>query len=371
MLLLQRFYQCYKRNCFKTETVYFLNKSMIFLANIRTIQHELLSWRMILIAVSMLILYPFFNVYYLKSPVLSYFSLYYFETDNVIILFILLLLLIGYNFAICYIAQKLIVIYTRITKEAEATLLNKDNNEQHLYLHEDEHIAFIPPIIEFILYLIFYIICLTVSISYILLENDNIFNFTYSTRSFITYSISFLLAILNAIITPRMVTSACLAFNIQINKHRSKVIVLSRTFTTIIIPLVASIIFLNDCGSVWTKMWKPCLTNNSSPFDINLSIQPPQYYGDDVVINFDYIYLNILDKDQICLSRTLFEINWNRCFHSFLSSWTQVLITKMIIMIFMPIFIVGFKLLRRKCIVMCCTTAIKININNYQKINWK
>eukprot|EP01084_Bolivina_argentea_P200702 343172_1 len=360
ILIVQKLYQCYIRSCFKSKTTYFSSRSLIFLANIRTIQQELLNSRMIIIATSLLILYPFCNNYYLSSPVLSYFALYYFQSDNLFILCVLLVLLIGYNYSICYITQKLIVIYAQITKETEETLLDHDNNTHNSNNNDiEEQISIIHPAIQLVLYSIFYIICLTVSISYILLENDNIFGFSYSTRFFITYSISFLLAILNAIVTPRMVTSICLVFNISMSKHRSKIIVISRTFTTIIMPLIASVIFLNDCGSVWTDMWPLCLQTNPSPFDIQLVIEPTPYIASDGILSFSNITLNILDREQICLSRSLFEINWNRCFHSFLSSWTEVLLNKMIIMIFMPIFIVLFKLIRAKLISVLCSNRIK------------
>eukprot|EP01084_Bolivina_argentea_P180416 311711_1 len=157
---------------------------------------------------------------------------------------------------------------------------------------------------------------------------------------------------------PRFASSLTNIFP-SILKLRSKIIMILRTLSSIIIPILSSIVLLNDCGSLWSQLWIPCLNNNNeNAFDIAVpvsSIPYTQYFGteqtDYTYLHFDSLPLQILSEKEVCDTISIDDFTqrtMNRCIRSFLFEWCNVLMIKMIIMCFMPVFILCYKSIKRK-----------------------
>eukprot|EP01084_Bolivina_argentea_P044024 81054_1 len=127
---------------------------------------------------------------------------------------------------------------------------------------------------------------------------------------------------------------------------------ISRILTTIIIPIILSFLLLNNCGNGWTKLWNPCL-NDPYSFDMYGYLTPSN-----IIINSTYIYareyafadigLEVSYHSEICSSLTFNNISWNKCIRTFLFKWCNVLIIKMIVMFFIPIWIIIYKSIKIK-----------------------
>eukprot|EP01084_Bolivina_argentea_P085028 153714_1 len=232
--------------------------------------------------------------------------------------------------------------------------------KQKLIIHDNDihnsQITYVN-ILQFILYFLLYVISIIFLIIYVISEslpNNNSLHITPFYAYFISCSISFVIAFNSSIITPRFITSAvklCKCSNMTII---NKLIMFSRTMTTIIIPLTLSFILLNNCGNYWTKLWIPCNNENNStspfnvtsellPLNIILQLKPnvTSFRSGDVTIE-----LNVLSHSQVC--KTFYNIDWNKCIRMFLFKWCNVLVLKIIIMFFIPIFIILYKTIINK-----------------------
>eukprot|EP01084_Bolivina_argentea_P173658 300812_1 len=89
-----------------------------------------------------------------------------------------------------------------------------------------------------------------------------------------------------------------------------------RSFTTIVLPLILSLLMLHDCGKLWTMFWKECLdTHDSSKLVIEASIpfviETSNIYSS---TSFDQpITMKLLSPDKICNPVNWRDINWNKC----------------------------------------------------------
>eukprot|EP01084_Bolivina_argentea_P088445 159681_1 len=121
-------------------------------------------------------------------------------------------------------------------------------------------------------------------------------------------------------------------------QYRSSSIILLRTFTSIIIPLIMNLIVSNECGGYWSHYWIKC---NADRDDLNKSI----YVYDSLTYITKEIVL--LSSDEIC------KINYAsiarpKCFRDFNNVWSKILIQKMIITIIMPFISILFKLIKKE-----------------------
>eukprot|EP01084_Bolivina_argentea_P101658 182229_1 len=120
---------------------------------------------------------------------------------------------------------------------------------------------------------------------------------------------------------------------------------ITRTLTTMIVPVIVSVFLLNECGNYWTKLWRPCADDKQS-FNIEYLLFPssiwvnytsaPNTTTQDYV-GFERTKLQILSDASVCSAN---NIKWNKCIRLFLYYWCNLLMIKMIIMICMPIFII-------------------------------
>ena len=197
--------------------------------------------------------------------------------------------------------------------------------------------------INFIKYTLLFLVNICLLICYILshqLPDDNVLGIGATVRELLSRFISFILAVNSSLITPKFTHYFLRLFGCSVEKNANKCILVIRTITTIIIPVIFSFILLNDCGSGWTYLWNPC--KDPTTFDVVVPLETQ--YGYDwfgvTISNPISLDLSVLQHDDVCALSSFGDLEWNKCIRSFLSEWCSVLMWKMVIMMFMPIGII-------------------------------
>ena len=158
--------------------------------------------------------------------------------------------------------------------------------------------------------------------------------------------ISVILSFGSTLLIPILIDYVCIICGkhsiVKSFKFRSYVIMLLRSSILLIFPFIFSILILDDCSKMWTLLWKPC--NNTSNFNI--------YFNTLVGVNE-----KLLSYNDICgiVSPFSSDFTINKCFRSFWFKWSNILITKMIIMVFMPLIIIILKQIKHKILNKLCT----------------
>ena len=157
------------------------------------------------------------------------------------------------------------------------------------------------------------------------LPEDNVLGIPSAVQYISEHCISLIIAINSSLIIPNFTHYFLTLFGYSVKEHSNKFILVIRTMTTIIIPITLSFYLLDDCGRGWTNLWKPC--------------DDPMFLEDSV---YDYYHKKtaILHHDDVCSVSSVTEMDLNKCIRSFLRQWCDVLLLKMFIMMFMPIFII-------------------------------
>eukprot|EP01084_Bolivina_argentea_P155941 271728_1 len=101
---------------------------------------------------------------------------------------------------------------------------------------------------------------------------------------------------------------------------------------------------LPDCGNFWVKFWEDCNDEQKGQFDIG-------YESNDF---YDEGYVSLMSSNEICHSKSVFDIGWNKCIRTFYAKWSLIIIQKTCIMIFMPFIIIIFKIFQQKIISNIC-----------------
>lgn len=101
-------------------------------------------------------------------------------------------------------------------------------------------------------------------------------------------------------------------------------------------------------------VWKNCV-NDKNSFDIvyPLKIAPITLNHSDgtgqSTYLFDTVNLNVLTHSDVCSFKLFDKMNWNKCIRTILYKWCNILVLKIIILFFMPLFIVIKKTLKYNC----------------------
>eukprot|EP01084_Bolivina_argentea_P259669 438219_1 len=363
-----------------------------FVENIKGIEQKLTDWKLLMIILALLIFYPFSCSYYQDFPILSYFSLFFYENENIYNQICLVLFVILYNGITIFIVTNIITkpihinywlsikgnnVMVRNMSLAKDLMVNKQIPRMQSFEIDDsaiidndsdetENESLISMIAWFILYLILHILSIIILCLYIVSESlpsDNIIGIGHITQNILSYSIYLVVAINTAIITPRFIDSMFKLFSLpfKCELNINQMVMISRTITTIIIPLISSFVLLNNCGNSWKYLWNPCLNNvesfeishplvpSSTPFNYTFcsnGIYNKWCHGTNT-FGFSPMELKILTHEQVCSPFS--DVNWNKCLRSFLFKWCNVLMLKMIIMFFMPVFIMISKIIKTKC----------------------
>eukprot|EP01084_Bolivina_argentea_P044738 82314_1 len=98
---------------------------------------------------------------------------------------------------------------------------------------------------------------------------------------------------------------------IFITRKRTIIIFLLRTLTIIIIPIISSIILLDDCGNGWSVFWSQCYGNNLSKWNVSIKLNLFSYATNP--------NLKLSDSTEMC---GIQPIVWNNCIRQFFHSWT-------------------------------------------------
>eukprot|EP01084_Bolivina_argentea_P054742 100382_1 len=332
--------------------------------------------KLLCLVLLLLIFYPFSCSYYSSTTILSWFSLFFFQSENIFVMTTLCLLMIIYNIVIINITRKV------VKRSLSENVINTVNVQlQQLQEHmipkkevsdETGNENCLTTLIYFFAYLVLYLLSIFILVLYILTESlpgDNTLNISYVEQQLISHSIQIVLAINTSLIIPRFVDSMFVLFQCKKKSFKkTNFVMVTRTMTTIIIPIAIAVVLLNDCGNGWTQMWKPCV-NNKDLFDIKHPMRISrsifnatiQNHTGTLTLQENTKVFDVLRASDVCSVVSFNDISWNKCIRSFLNKWCNILMIKMIIMFFMPIFILLWKTIKSKVCKNETSTTIKID----------
>eukprot|EP01083_Nonionella_stella_P003979 11450_1 len=202
------------------------------------------------------------------------------------------------------------------------------------------------------LYLVFWVGIYIISTS---LPSDDIPYISPANFHLLQMSMSFVLTICNSLVVPKLVSvSYRLMYQNDpqqsikfMSTYRPRIIFHLRSFTAVTLPCILSFWLLHDCGRGWTTFWSKCgMEHSELNIKTTIALQIERSNGITGDNRTHAIAINLLKSDDICSAFAFGNINWNKCLRQFSATWITILIQKVIIMHFMPIVVVGFKLLR-------------------------
>ena len=144
-------------------------------------------------------------------------------------------------------------------------------------------------------------------------------------------------------------------------------VILLRSMNSIIIPLIVSFLFLNDCGKMWALLWKPCIDDSDS-FDINIE-NPVQGTGVTHILTHRSVCGNGDDR----FSLTQFE--FGHCLRSFYDHWIPIILIKLFVVMINPwiLIVINYSKhsLQRRCNCGDDSGGENNNNNNRKRYNYK
>ena len=327
---------------------YLRYSQIVFVESIKVIDGHLTDHKLLAVICVLLLFYPCFATYFAETPVLCHFSLFFFEPSNIGWKAVLALFLIIYNIIIIDITMRICILGNMLQVEQNVfrkftvNLLSdrgagKDLDEmtggstsRSADVGDESRVIIIVKCIGYgFLFLInmFSLLCYILSQS---LPDENILNVGPIILFISEHCISLVIALNSALVIPRFAHYVLLAFRCSSATNVNAFILVIRSITTIVIPIAMSFLLYNDCGRGWVNLWIPCNDPNTFQIFDELS-NPPN---------------PVLDHDDVCSPFS--DMDWNECIRSFLFEWCNVLMMKMVIMMFMPILIIVKETLCRK-----------------------
>ena len=226
---------------------------------------------------------------------------------------------------------------------------NDDENDESDPTDRKDSVTDTPPNWKkLLLFSMLYLLSLVFTIMYAIVEhipNDNILLINHNWQRYIfTYFIAFVLTISTIYSIPRVVSNIpdininidtkCnnninISFKIDVTNHRTSIIMLLRTFSTITIPFGISFLILNECGSYWSKFWKKCVDDENS-FSVSENVST--YYNG--------ITATVLEHNDVCGRNDLTDINvLYNCQRHILDWWVPVVTLKVILLTVYPFYL--------------------------------
>ena len=155
----------------------------------------------------------------------------------------------------------------------------------------------------------------------------------------------------------------------SLSNIRCAVLFILRSLNTFVIPFMASILFLNQCGNYWSIFWNTCIQDKNS-FNNSETWSDYGFNVDSLQMTFTY---SVTTHDSICNSNVsdwsfstivskLMNIKLNKCLTQYFDFWIPILIGKFLLVGINPIMLY----LRAKYNCNRCantTKKIKKNIN--------
>ena len=329
--------------CFKRKIVvlneYILNHIVIgsthdscfkLLENIHRINMLFLDVKLLILVFGTFVFYHLFCNYYTSTiPIEDQFSLYFYRSNENYQNIMLFVIMISFNVIFVFKVKNLI-------KDEKYQI--KDNNDKHsqteihnpnlqllqrvstIAVEKDEidivslrantidkkQDSKLKLFIKFVFYVALYILTIFLTVLYFLfnsLPNNNILHMdNFKTNLLIDLSMAIALSTISAIILPNFVNICLRLFNLSLNKFRNHFIMMHRTFLTIILPFIISVLLLSQCGNLWVKFWNECKNSKSSAnaFDITSLILPSSVK---IVGDTRYplpFFLTALESSQVC-----------------------------------------------------------------------
>ena len=289
---------------------------------------------------------PIFRVVFFRNSHRNAFSLIFYESDSMEWKAMLALLLVLFNAVIISITMKIcnfgdsMIINDRIREYSVYPLRSGAGNKtikiRTLSVPTSNDESRWKIVAKFIFYAVLFSLNLFLLFLYILsrsLPADNVLGIEGAVQFVSEHCIAMVIAVNSSLIIPNFTHYVLAVCRCTIAEQTNKLILIIRTLTGIIVPISLSFLLLDECGSGWALLWRPCL----DPSFLEI-LNPLSGEG-----HPDYI----LKHDDVC-SVSLSNVDWNKCSRSFLDQWCSVLMVKMLIMMFMPIAIVLKQTLDRK-----------------------
>ena len=234
---------------------------------------------------------------------------------------------------------------------------NKDGKlSLYCYSYEIQQQNAVYTLSVFLLYITLYAIGLITTIFYFICDalpvnNRMKFFRDHEMRiALLTRGCSFVLAISSSIVVPRLIDSLSYMCNcLGKPKRRTWLILGLRTFNSIILPVISSFVFLDDCLAGWRRLWSDCGPKNNN-LNVGLNLYDEIYSYDDKRILHVPININIIDKKDVCDFKMN---NWDQCIRSFMYNWSDVITWKLIWTIFIPFLVVLEKKIKQYIVKKC------------------
>ena len=225
----------------------------------------------------------------------------------------------------------------------------QDTNENHYNKdYNDETLC--ATVLKFVVWLFLLLLNVFITMVYFIsasLPNENILNLNHEWQdNILHYGLALWLTISNIFVIPKFTDSiickcckCCKCCNSNSNAYitRAYIIFTLRSIIAIGVPLLTSVLFLNNCLGYWTYLWKPCIVEDEKvKFNIDLTL-----YEIDVELSSykdicEYNRLESMDDVTVCL-RSYFDI------------WIPIVTVKLLLFIINPWIMFGYKLLFDKC----------------------
>ena len=309
--------------------------SQVFFGQIRQLSGYFHNIVVLVLVIVLTVLYWIGSTYYECGNATSHFSLTYFNSHSLFLQTCICVVLVVFNALILFGIHKL--------KSNDNTNTNTNNNNKN-----NSKKRSIIGLIYSLFWLCGYLFTILFSIAYILssnLPNDNTLNIDtdFWASNGVKYAFVLLLSLSNAMIVPGFVRSLKDHMCCQRMIHTSTIIFILRTLQTIVIPFVVSILLLNKCGKYWTTLWKPCVVESKS-WQFGEEWDTTFKESRTVSVNFTLL-IPESTSDDMCNTRSN---SVNLCLREFFDTWGDIILSKAVLLIFMPFVIVCLKTLVKK-----------------------
>ena len=197
------------------------------------------------------------------------------------------------------------------------------------------------------------------------LPRHNILRINNNQVNAISISLPFALSINTAVIIPKFVDSCykCICLKrdylstIYITKYRPLIILLLRSVSMILVPIISSVVLIPNCGNYWVIFWDYCKHGHIRS---DVTFSNPFLSAEDVTNKLTVTVLNICDP-------SLKNIEWDKCIRTFSLGWSWIVTQKLSFMVLLPFVVIAKKFITfelMKCIKNLCS---RINICNCRR----
>eukprot|EP01083_Nonionella_stella_P016154 45170_1 len=228
---------------------------------------------------------------------------------------------------------------------ASLEILNIVDHHQKSNIRTKMRYKYALHVLLIMVYCVLYLIGIALVVLYVVarsLPEQNRLNLSSSASVLITHSIGLIMFINNRFITLGLVNTIA-AINDFVYFYRAEWALVLRLINTILIPLIASVFLLNDCGKYWIHLWDYCNDNDlKSEFDFYTTIDY------DACTQSCDTHVQLLSSSDVCYNPSVRAMDTNKCVRGFFYHWTFAIMMKLIFSIFASFIGLGWRLMRLK-----------------------